>query len=292
MLQEEILEMKNDGDILLTMGANAKIGLLGENPSRNGKKLIKVFNETDLTIMNQSNKCKGKVTRANTKKDTEVSAIDFVVASNPVCEWIKEMEIDETGLYKLKGKNESDHHTILLTVDIPHINKKQTIKKCKWNLKADDTKWEHFKDEIRKCKPKTREILNNTELNMNKMYKKVYNQIEIAARKSIGKSTFKENNVRTSKEIRALQTEKRNLKKEIQHVKNDQIQKSSLIDKYKITQNLIAEQILTEKTAYITKTLEKIIADTSRNSFWRLTKAISRDPMTESLVQYLPSKPG
>ena len=43
LLQEEILEMKNDGDILLTMDANAKIGLLGENPSRNGKKLIKVL---------------------------------------------------------------------------------------------------------------------------------------------------------------------------------------------------------------------------------------------------------
>ena len=209
LLQEEIQEMKCDGDILLTMDANAKIGLLGENPSPFGNKLMKVFNETDLTIMNRSDKCKGKVTRANTKNATEVSAIDFVVANDPVCEWIKKMEIDETGLYKIRGKNESDHHTILLTVDIPHIDKKQSIKKCGWNLRADDTKWDQFKNEIRKCQPKTKEILNNSEFNMNEKYKKFYNQIETAARKTIGKSTFKENKVQTSKEIKALQIEKR-----------------------------------------------------------------------------------
>ena len=62
------------------------------------------------------------------------------------------------------------------------------------------------------------------------------------------------------------------------------MEKNSLIEKYKITQKLIAEQILTEKTAYITKRLEKIIADSSRNAFWRDVKAVSRDPLTESLV--------
>ena len=110
------------------------------------------------------------------------------------------------------------------------------------------------------------------------------NQIETAARKSIGKRTFKENKVRTSKEIKILQVEKRKFKKEIQQIKNDQMGKSSLIEKYKITQNLIAEQILTEKTVYITNRLEKIIADTSRRAFWNETKAMSRDPMTDSLV--------
>ena len=40
LLTEEIEETKNNGEILLAMDANAKIGLLGENDSRKGK-LIK-----------------------------------------------------------------------------------------------------------------------------------------------------------------------------------------------------------------------------------------------------------
>ena len=39
-LSDEICQIQNEGDMILCMDANAKIGLLGEDPSRNGK-LIK-----------------------------------------------------------------------------------------------------------------------------------------------------------------------------------------------------------------------------------------------------------
>ena len=65
-LNEEILEKKKEGEILLTMDANAKIGLLGEETSRNGGELLKVFNETGLTILNGTDKCEGIVTRRKT----------------------------------------------------------------------------------------------------------------------------------------------------------------------------------------------------------------------------------
>ena len=35
-LQEEIKEMLNEGEIILAMDANSKIGILGEETSRNG----------------------------------------------------------------------------------------------------------------------------------------------------------------------------------------------------------------------------------------------------------------
>ena len=41
-LTEEILELKENGDIIIVMDANAKVGILGEKISRNGKYLQKV----------------------------------------------------------------------------------------------------------------------------------------------------------------------------------------------------------------------------------------------------------
>ena len=42
LLNEEIEEIQKEGEILLTMDGNAKIGLLGEEISRNGKEILKV----------------------------------------------------------------------------------------------------------------------------------------------------------------------------------------------------------------------------------------------------------
>ena len=63
-----------------------------------------------LSILNKSEKCKGKITRQNTKNANEYSAIDFVVASNEAEKWIESVLIDEEGLMKIKGKNETDHN--------------------------------------------------------------------------------------------------------------------------------------------------------------------------------------
>ena len=78
LLQEHITEMQQDGPVLIAMDGNAKIGLLGEPISRNGKLLLKTFEDTDLTIVNTTKKCHGIITRQNTKDQDEKSAIDFV----------------------------------------------------------------------------------------------------------------------------------------------------------------------------------------------------------------------
>ena len=46
LLNEEINERKKDGEVILTMDGNAKIGLLGEDISRNGKELLSVVNRS------------------------------------------------------------------------------------------------------------------------------------------------------------------------------------------------------------------------------------------------------
>ena len=54
----------------------------------------------------------------NTKKSSEISAIDYVVTSHQVLSWINKMVIDEESLMKIKGKNESDHNTFHLEITI------------------------------------------------------------------------------------------------------------------------------------------------------------------------------
>ena len=104
LLQEEIMEMSNEGEIFLAMDGNAKLNILGEGLSRNGKLLNQVFQNTSLTLMNTTNKCKGKVTRKSTTNAQEFSAIDFIVASENVAKWIKSVHSDEECLMIIKGK--------------------------------------------------------------------------------------------------------------------------------------------------------------------------------------------
>ena len=73
-LAEEIAEMKNEGEVILCMDANAKTGLMGEEPSRNGRMMQEVFEECGIVVMNKTGKCKGVVTRQNRSKEEEKSA--------------------------------------------------------------------------------------------------------------------------------------------------------------------------------------------------------------------------
>ena len=107
------------------MDGIGKIGILGEPKIRNGQLLEEVFDNHDLTIMNKSDKCIGKVTRQNTKQSTEKSAIDFVVTDSEIEKWINSMKIDEDGLLKISGKNDTDHNTIVVDLTISKFEKKK-----------------------------------------------------------------------------------------------------------------------------------------------------------------------
>ena len=50
------------------MERNGKIGILGEEISRNGRLLLDVFDEKELVVMNKSDICEGAVTWVNQNK--------------------------------------------------------------------------------------------------------------------------------------------------------------------------------------------------------------------------------
>ena len=48
ILSEEIEEMKKEGDVMIFMDGNSKLGILGEEKSQNGKMLESVLLEQNL----------------------------------------------------------------------------------------------------------------------------------------------------------------------------------------------------------------------------------------------------
>ena len=191
LLQEEITEMKEEGEIFLGMDGNGKVGILNESPSRNGKLLQQVFDNTDLILMNNSDKCIGKITRKNTNNVNEVSAIDFITVSEYVEKWIKKIIIDEDGLATIKGKKNSDHNTIITTLSVEDIDCTRVVKKTGWKLRASTEKWCEFSGELLKRQLKATKIIKSDKP-MNQRYKLWMNEIDQAARLTIGKTTTKQ----------------------------------------------------------------------------------------------------
>ena len=183
--------MSSDGEILLTMDGNAKVGLMGENVSRNGKMLLQLIDNMNLTMMNKSNKCKGRVTRKNTKNGNEMSAIDYVIASEMTEKWITDIQIDEDGLLKVKGKNETDHNTISIHLHIKSIDHAKIKKRTGWNINAPTEKWSEYALKLRQEKEKATKTLMDKSKPIDTRYKQWYEIIEKSARESIGKTTYK-----------------------------------------------------------------------------------------------------
>ena len=58
---EEVLEIKVKGELILCMDGIAKIGLIGEEISRNRKLLSEMIEECGLVLMNNKEICKGTI---------------------------------------------------------------------------------------------------------------------------------------------------------------------------------------------------------------------------------------
>ena len=208
LLNEEIMEIKNEGEVILMMDGNGKVGLLGEEPSRNGKLLKSVFEATNLCLLNGTDKCVGKVTRQNDVKN-EKSAIDFVLTSTSLENAVESVLIDEEGLHRITGANASDHNTIILSMNMNEIQKVKTQKKTKWRLNTPEGNWELFQDKISNQIHSLNEIIKNRQDTMSQRFHIWKSRIERIAIDTIGKTTVKaKGNERFSMETRTLQKER------------------------------------------------------------------------------------
>ena len=140
----------------------------------------KLLQKNELTPIN-INADQGIWTRVNRKKQKEKSIIDYILTSKGINKPISTI-VDEEGHLRVKGKNETDHNTIITTITTNLPRKKTIIEK--WNLN-NKKGWENFNKEINTREEELR----------NKEYPDLEKEVIEIMRKTVGKTK-----IRTDKE--------------------------------------------------------------------------------------------
>ena len=276
--------MRNRGEVVLCMDANAKIGLMGEPVSRNGKMIQKVFQENKIQVMNAGEKCKGKITRQNRKNEKEKSAIDFVAASYQASNWISTMVIDEMGEYRMRGVNDSDHNTIVIDITVPKAIKQMRSKKTSWNIKASEEKFIAFRKKLAESVEDAEKIMSDSSRNITARYQQWEKLLYKAAISTIGKTTTKNGkNILSSKDIKKLRSERRQLKKEFER-ETSPSKKGERMQLYIQKQRDIKEKEAEEEKERINIRFEKMKEDKSRGGIWKERNMLKKDDSASWII--------
>ena len=283
-LMEEIMEIKNEGELMILMDGNGKIGILDEPISRNGRMLLEVFENTQMQIMNTSEKCQGKITRRATKKNERDSAIDFVIASSGFSDCITKMYIDEDGLYRLQGKAESDHNSIVIDANLSDIKRNSRKKSVIWRMGAPEEAWIQYRKELEAFVPTSLKLTRDKQKSVQHRYNLWMNEILAIISRTIGKTTIKGGiKERFSKRVLDLRHEKRSLKKEFLK-ENDKDKKQIIKDQYKIKQQNLQKIIQEEITEKAKEKFQNMIKSKSSNEFWKERKKFQRDDTSDWMI--------
>ena len=159
-LTTQINKLKNRGQVILMGDFNAKLEVknnkIQQDLSRNGKHLEKLLEDTD-TIPISLNESQQAWTRIRKRKEeTEKSNIDYVIMTQGMATTTKLVYVDEAGIHKLKGKEETDHSTIIIEAEYPTTSK---LTKSKITNIKDPEGWKKFnriiEDQFKETMPKT-----------------------------------------------------------------------------------------------------------------------------------------
>ena len=284
LLSEELLEKKQEGEVILCMDANAKIGLIREDVSRNGKLILNVFDECEMVVINGTEKCNGKITRQNRKNPEEKSAIDFVTATPEASEWITNMKIDEDGDLRMRNKAESDHNTILVDLQIPETATHKAAKLTTWNIKASTEKYIQFRARLRRAVREATKIMANRDVPMAQRYLRWERLLYQSLISTIGKTTIRLTNTHPpSKELKRLRKERKELKLQFEE-ENDPSLKKVKMDLYIQKQHEIKDKVNEEEEKRIHSRFEKMREDKSNRKFWNERGMMKRDQSSSWLV--------
>ena len=276
-LREEIMDIRREGEIVLCMDANAKINLMNEGVSRNGRLITSVLEECEIVTLNNTAKCTGTVTRQNRNNQEQMSAIDFVTASYHASNWIKKVEIDESGDYRFRSKTkETDHNTIIVHMNIESVKSTNMTKTVRWNIKAPPEKWMLFREKLAKQKVMVENIMKNKELSFSERYSKFEKILYKALMESIGKTTIKNRfKPKPSNEMKRLRKERRELKKQYEQ-ETDYDLKPKLLEIYKQKQIEIRDKAEAEEQEKAEAKFEKMIRK-GPDGYWDKRRKMKRD---------------
>lgn len=270
-LNTQILRLKKEGNIILVGDFNAKLEIKTNNikqqESRNGKILKRSLKTTGLKTINTTHETAGW-TRVNRNNTTEKSVIDYVITDQKMNENLEELKIDEEGNHRPRGKNESDHNTIIAKFKIQADKTTTTIPR--WSINK-NTNWEKYNEIIEK----TRNIKNYEE-----MTKTMTTALSTVAKKR---------KIKTDKnKVGTATKEQRNNMKEKKKYFNKQCQtngpnKKQAYDKYIEARKKLQNMLSMDQRTNILETANRLIKEGGVKSpyFWRLRNKITSPKQIE-----------
>ena len=257
---------------------NAKLGktiIKGDihDMSNNGQKLHNMIIKYNLYVINSMEICTGIFTEVNNKIIGEKSVLDYVIASDDLLRYIKNMQIDTNKQFTpwrtiKSGKRFSDHNAIMLKLESNKIpsqskNKRETA----WNF--NHTKgWERFQKITSTDSSTLSDCWNDIDC-VETSYEKWSDKLN-----SILHECFPKHRVKKSKQIydnrtRQLISERKNLKKQAQSNKTDLTLQHRIA---KLDQK-IDKKIAKFNTRLIQKKVNKY-GSISKQEFWKLKRTL------------------
>ena len=262
----QVTKQKGKGEVILTGDFNAKLSIKtpekNQHTSKNGEQLERLIEVTNLKAVSLKAD-KGVWTRINRKNPRERSVIDYIITSETISSKITELIIDEEGIYRIKGKEETDHNTIITTVQIPH--KKETTKIRRWKLNNTEG-WNQYNERIEKVGTK---MENYTELE-----KLIVKTME----NTIGQTTITIGNKKKkeTEEIKKLREKKKIAKQEFTQACKQNGNKESKLHQYVSAQISLKKQIEKTEREEIRHQAERIAKEGGCRSqeFWKIRRKI------------------
>ncbi len=134
-INTQISSLRKKGEIILAGDFNAKIDIKKEHmeqkQSSSGKHLQLIDLQNLQPILT---KCStGTWTWQNRNKPEEHSLIDYILTIEKVTDKVIDNIVDEERLYRIKGRKNSDHNTMLISINTQCCYKKNKILK-RWKL--------------------------------------------------------------------------------------------------------------------------------------------------------------
>ena len=269
-LSHQIHQILDECDIVLAGDFNAKLKISKETceqaESRNGKILQEMITENNLTPAT-INADHGIWTRANRKIKNEKSVIDYIMVSPRIMSGINTVIVDEEGHLGIKGKNETDHNTLLMTMKMNHTRKPKYIKK--WNL-GNKEGWKEFNKKVIESE-NARHIEQGP-------YAEAEKRIKTLLKQTIGEKQIRTDKVRrtNNNEIKKLRAEKKKAKKNFQEACKYQNNPKKVETKntYMESQKKLREAIENEESRKIEAKLQELSkkAKINPNIIWETRK--------------------
>ena len=265
-LTTQVNQVKNKGEIIMGGDFNAKL----KNDTKNHKQEISpngtimkenLLEHTQLEPISMKSE-PGKWTREHRTNPNEKSIIDYVLMTPKLADKVTSIMVDEEGMYRIEGKNPTDHNTIIVETELDIDIEKKTI--YKWNLNNKDG-WRNYNKRIqqkhREKPPKNQEEL--TELIISTL-KETIGQTKITTggknRKASQQEKDKRENKKTAKKIYE------------QALKQDRNDIKTKLEKYMEAQKELRDQIELDLQKTTKEKLEKYRKEghMKQNQIWKL----------------------